>query len=207
MKLLNKKNLTKLLAILLLPLFSLTLMFCLNVLNPMALAFLTVFEIENKTDKVILVTPIGAVGPNGFRRQLPYSISTQFYIIDPSKIDYSIQPGEVKQFIYDCDDVQFSEILVRSAAERYRVITTGLHPTQGQYRPPAKKRFEIVDLEVAPFAEEQHLLALNPKGLSDWTLYFLAITGLFSPFFFIVASYMKSKVEQKITEDTSNCLK
>ena len=184
-----------LVAILLSPLFLLTLVIGSNVVNPMALAFLTTFEVENKTDEEIFVTPIGAVGQNGHRHTLPYSASTCLYIMAPSSADYPITPGGLREFTYDWDDIQFSEILVRRASEDYRVIPTGLHPTENQYRRPEKTRFEIGDLESAPLAKEQHLAALPSNSTRIWTIYLLAVLGLASPVLFFKALRMKYEAE------------
>ena len=70
----SKRKICRFLGILTLPLFLLFLMMCLFALNPMGMGFLTEFQIENKTSVNIYVTPIGAVGEEGRRKTLPYSM-------------------------------------------------------------------------------------------------------------------------------------
>jgi hypothetical protein len=48
-------------AVLSFPLFLVTLLFALSLINPMGLAFLTTFEVKNSSTKELWVTPIGAV--------------------------------------------------------------------------------------------------------------------------------------------------
>jgi len=196
MTLRNRKRLMMLVAILLSPLFLLTVLVGSSVVNPMGLVFLTTFEVENKTSEEILVTPIGAVGPTGDRHTLPYSALSWLYIMKSSSSDYSIASGEVRKFTYDWDDIQFSEILVRQPSKDYRVIPTGLHPTKGQYRRPEKTRFEIADIESAQLAEEKHLAALHDGSSGILTIYLLAALGIASPVLFIRASRMKIEAEQ-----------
>ncbi|QDV53064.1 hypothetical protein [Gimesia fumaroli] len=187
-----KKKFIKMLAILLAPFSCLTLVIVLNMLNPMALAFLIDFDVENKTDELIFVTPIGSKAPNGARHQLPYSISSSFYFQIPSEIDYPIEAGVLKRFIYDYDDIQFSEILVRRAEERYRVLSIPPKLQSDGFYPPKNNQIEIKKIDALPFAKKQHLLALKENRMTTWTIEILAAIGLLSPIFFVIASQMKS---------------
>jgi len=177
----NRKKSIMLAAILLSPLSLLTLLIGINTINPMSLMFITTFEIENKTGEEILVTPIGAVGPEGYRQTLPYSALPWLYIIIKDYKDYPIPPGEVRKFHYDWDDIQFSEILIRRPSKEYHFIETGLHPTKDQYQRPEKDRFEIVDLESSPLAEDIHLEALQIDSNRILLFYILAILGFAPP--------------------------
>jgi hypothetical protein len=186
-----------LVAILFSPLSIVTLLIGINTVNPISLIFLTTFEIENKTGEEILVTPIGAVRSKGDRQTLPYSALPWLYIMIKDYKDYPIPPGKVRKFHYDWDDIQFSEILVRLPSKEYHVIQTGLHPTRNQYQCLGEKRFEIVDVESLPLAENIHLEALHFDSNRILLLYILAILGFAPPALFFWALCIKVETGQK----------
>lgn len=184
----HKKRLMMLVAILLSPLFLLALVDGLNVFNPM---FMSTFEIENKTDTEILVTPIGAIGRSGDCYPLAHSASSTFNISVPYSADYPIAPGGVWEFTYTNDDIYFSDILVRRASQEYRVFSIGSLPTKDGNTVQEHIRYEITDLDSAPLAQQKHLVVL-PEGWSRiWTIYLLDALGLASPVLFFRALRMK----------------
>lgn len=193
MTLFQKSKIFKILAFLLLPFFCLTILVIGNTINPMALAFLTDFNVENKTNEILFITPIGTKSPNGSWHQLPYSFSSSFYFIIPSKIDYPIEPGGLKNFIYDYDDIQFSEILIRRTGEKSRVFSIQAPLQLDGYYPPERKQFEIKDVNTLPFAKKEHLLALKPTRMNSWAIEILALIGLLSPVFFVLGSRCKQR--------------
>lgn len=192
MSLFHKIKIFKILAFLLLPFFCLTILVIGNTINPMTSSFLADFNVENKTNDLIFITPIGTKSPNGSWHQLPYSFSSSFYIRIPSKIDYPIEPGGLKKFVYDYDDIQFSEILIRRAGEKSRVFSTQTPLQLDGYYPPERKEFEIKDINTLPLAEKAHLLALKPTRMNSWAIEILALIGLLSPVFFVLGSRLKS---------------
>jgi hypothetical protein len=184
------------LAIATLPLLLLTLLFALNVVNPLARLFLTSFEIVNETEELLSVTPIGAVGSVGARHPLPISLSRSYYLMGLKTAEFSIPPGSSRIFTYDWDDIQFSEILIRREEGDYHFMATGLDPIQGQYRRPEADRFVIKDIAELPAAEDHHVAALGRGAAKVWRVYALGGIGFLSPVFFILAVKMRAKAEQ-----------
>ncbi|MCB1086515.1 MAG: hypothetical protein KDM63_05685 [Verrucomicrobiae bacterium] len=182
-------------AVITFPLFLLTLLFALSVVNPMGLAFLTSFDVVNETEEPLFVTPIGAIGSRGERYILPHSISRSFYVMGIKQSEFQIPPCSTRKFTYDWDLIQFSEILVRRITGKYHFIGTGLDPVMGQYRRPEADRFVIADLDTIPVAGDDLLLALSKNTAGGWTIYILAGVGLFSPVFYILAQKNKTKAE------------
>jgi hypothetical protein len=175
-------------AVLSFPLFLVTLLFALSLINPMGPAFLTTFEVKNASGKELWVTPIGAVNRNGLRRTLPMTANRLFYLQTPADRDFALAPGASRTFTYDWDDVQFSEILVRDASGDYRVLPTGLHPTEGQFRRPELNRFVMTNWkELAPASEPQ-LEALQTRGNHRRAaFYIMALGGFAFPYFVVKA--------------------
>ena len=165
----------------LLPLFSLTCLFTCSAVNPMGVTFLTSFEVVNSTAENLIITPIGARGKEGTRGTLPISRSSRLYILSSQRRDFSLPAGSTLSLTYDWDDVQFSEILCRRADGSHVVLPTGLHPTEGQYRPPPTLRFEIADLASLKPADDLQLAALGNQSGPGALLYSLAGVGLLSP--------------------------
>jgi len=185
------------LGIILSPLLLLTLLVGLSLVNPMGLMFLTSFRIHNQSGEDLWVTPIGAIGPSGQRHTLPISVGEFPYLIIPSNRDFHIPPGDSRHFTYDWDDIQFSEILVRSRDNVYFIVLTGLHPTEEQYRRP-----EAEDFTIPPLAELQPASKVHTAALSDGPpyrmifLYALALIGLASPIFLVKAFLARKSPEQ-----------
>ena len=154
-----------------------------SLINPMGLMFLTGFTVENASDEEVWVTPIGAVGERGERRPLPLSAFKIPYLLTPFRNDLPVARGARREFIYDWDDIQFSEILVRDAKGEYRALATGLHPTEGQYRRPQQTNFVVNPLDTLPSATGQQLAALEFSGARLWIFYGSAMGGLLFPWF------------------------
>jgi hypothetical protein len=164
------------------PLSLLTVLVAASAINPMGLAFLTEFTIVNETPSDIWVTPLGAVGREGRRATLPYSRFSRLCVMSAEDRDFHIPPKSSRTFVYDCDDIQFSEILVRSNEGPFRIMHSGLHPTEGQYRMPQQERFVFSDLDGLEEAGPVHLKALESEGRQRVNvLHGLAVVGLLPP--------------------------
>lgn len=149
----------------------------------MGLMFLTGFTVENASGENVWVTPIGAVGEAGTRRPLPLSAFKIPYLLTPFRKDLPVAQGARLEFIYDWDDIQFSEILVRNAKGEYHALATGLPPTEGQYRRPQQTNFVVLPLDAMPPATGQQLAALETSGARLWIFYASALGGLLFPWF------------------------
>ncbi len=177
-----------------LPLFLVTLLTGLNLVNPMGLAFLTSFHVVNRSGENLWVTPIGAVGSAGKRRTLPLAFGQYLYLMKPFSKDIALSDGERQRLVYDWDDIQFSEILLRRENGEYRVLETGLHPTENQYRRPAQTEFVVENMADLPLARELHLAALAPLGSDALIQYGLALIGLVCPYFLFKLLMPKRRV-------------
>jgi hypothetical protein len=176
-----RSRILRIVGFVLLPLFVITCLLVINTVNPMRLAFVASFDIVNATAEEILVAPIGAVGSDGQRYPLPLASARCFGVIPQSDLEFAVPPGATLALAYDWDDIQFSEILCRTRDGAHRALPAGLHPTQGQYRRPREKRFEIADLNALELATDLQLAALRVPRRSIWLLYGLAAAGLLSP--------------------------
>jgi len=169
------------LAVLSFPFFLLTLLVGVSLVSPMGFGFLTSFSIKNSSAGTVWVTPIGAVGKQGDRHMLPLFISRFPYRMRTG--EFPIEAGKTRSFTYDWDDIQFCDILIRSSGGAYRILPTGLHPTEKQYRRPMETAFVIPALDTLSPAAAIHLRALSSKPKRIFTFYILAIIGLAFPCF------------------------
>lgn len=158
-----------------LPLVLWTLLVVFSLINPMGLMVLTGCNVENHSGKRLWVTPIGAVGHEGKRRPLPLSVGN---LMTPFRKDLPLAQGVENSFTYDWDDIHFSEILVRNDRGEYRVMPTGLHPTEGQYRRPDQTNFVVASFDALPPASAIHLEALHYSGAEMMIFYALGLGGL-----------------------------
>jgi hypothetical protein len=153
-----------------------------NAVNPMALTFLTKFTVVNETHADIWVTPIGVIGQEGRRVTLRYSLLKRLSIPGTKDRGFHIAAGSSREFVYDSDDIQFCEILVHTADGVMRVMPTGLHPTEGQYRTPEQDRFVVRDLAGLESAGTVQLRAMEQGGGQRMLiLYGVAAVGLLPP--------------------------
>lgn len=179
------------------PLSLLTLFMAFTCVNPMGIAFLTEFTIANESPDELWVTPIGAVNREGLRSPLPYSLSRNLVVFSARFRDFHIAAGSHRQFIYDWDDIQFSEILVRNKNGDVRVLPTGLEPTVGQFRQPSTKRFVITDFDELEAASDLQLAALTiDRGQRIRWVYGLAAVGLIPPLLSCLMLLLQKKSSQ-----------
>jgi hypothetical protein len=126
-----------------LPLLGFSSLVLINSINPMLQMFLFEFDLTNASDETLWITPVGAVGKQGYRHVLP-----QFMLRFPAfarfkEGDHRLAAGETRRIIYDWDDINFSEIAVRNERGDWRQLVTDSNPTAGQYRPPAEDAYVI----------------------------------------------------------------
>jgi hypothetical protein len=110
-------------------------------------AFVAEFTVENRTGQRIAVTPIGTVGKKGDRQPLPVYMWPFPPIWSSQRGGFEILPGESIDIMYDWDDINFSEIVVRDHAGERGQLVVDANPTRNQYRAPSQTRFAIDDID------------------------------------------------------------
>jgi len=177
--------------------------------NPLLLAFLQDFTIENQLREIIFVTPIGATNKQGKRAVLPLYESA-----DPpaTRVNQTtrilISPNESKTLYYDWDDINFSEILIETENWK-KVLIVDSEPTKNQFRVPSKIRFVIDDKEhyVEPSPE---ILAGFERAnslrryLSSFLASFLAFWGFINPFIIAISYKAINRSEADIKRVLGN---
>ncbi|WP_145379291.1 hypothetical protein [Symmachiella dynata] len=155
-------------------------LFLLNCFNPMQLAFISDFEIENKTQQPIWVTPVGTFN-SGIKAVLPQSMAAFPAIPAWHSRDLPIAPGARRRVYYDWDDINFSEIVVRDAVGTVAVQLVDAHPPTKDYYANKMDLYEISDIGTLPTPTPAVTKAVSPPPHQTlfWTL---AVCGLLAPF-------------------------
>lgn len=167
------------------PLLLITALWCLfllNTLNPMQLVFVTTFEVENRTQEPIWVTPVGTYHP-GERNVLPQFACPIPAIPAFRWRDLHIGAGETRRIHYDWDDINFSELVVRDGKGVLRTLVVDANPPANSYAPNQEKSYLVGDLSDLPLAAPDVMAAIGPRGPSPW-FWALAIAGLIAPLLF-----------------------
>ena len=154
-----------------------------NVVNPMAIGFLTRFEVMNDSGDDFKVTPVGVVGRRGDRETLPLKMARFLNIPTIQDRSFAVVAGARRSFIYDYDDIQFSELLIVPSHGPAREIVVDPNPTVRQYRRPATNRFVVPALETLPLARPEVLAVrdnLSYAGISK--IVALGLIGIGAPF-------------------------
>jgi len=160
----------------------------------MRLAFLSSFVIDNKSGQDIWVSPIGAVGKDGARHPLPFYNLKYLAIRSPKRAEFYIAKDTSRAFIYDWDDIQFSEILIRPKQGDIRFIVVDPNPTSNQYRKLKGNRFTIGSLSDLPAATDNPAIALSSIGKACyWRVYALPGLGLIGPILAIILWRTRNK--------------
>lgn len=109
--------------------------------------FITEFSIENRTDELLLVTPVGTVGKQGLRRPLPILLKVPLPIRAAKSGGFVIASTETTTLWYDMDDINFSEIVVQNSEGQQRQIVVNPKPTERQYHAPKQRHYVIDNFE------------------------------------------------------------
>jgi len=128
-----------------LPLGCVPAMFLMNSFNPMQLAFVTDFSVENRTGESIWITPIGTVGTQGKRWPIPTSSRRAPWMESSQRARLPIECGAKRTLFYDWDDINFSELVVERAGAEPRQLVVNPDPTTNQYSRLEVNEFVIDD--------------------------------------------------------------
>ena len=106
-------------------------------------AFLIECSLENTTNHTVWVTPVGTAGPQGSRYLLP--MYRQSWPKRPTikRSHYQVKPGERFVFVYDFDDINFSELVIEDKTGIVGQIVVNPTPTRSQYSPPAQTDYVL----------------------------------------------------------------
>jgi hypothetical protein len=120
--------------------------------NPLESAFVDSARLQNKTSRVIRVTPLGRVGNEP--RVLPQSYWARppVPVLFPSR--HRAMPGEQLTVVYDGDDIQMSELVIETANSPARVLSD--HPSSEK-----SSLYVLEDLSALPLAPPSTLGAVG----------------------------------------------
>jgi hypothetical protein len=162
------------------PLLLLSLLAVVNLFNPMVLAFQYEFEVANKSEEPIEITPIGTIGREGIKAILPQYLSRLPAWPALRQGAFALDPGSSVKVLYDWDDINFSEILIRTSSGAYRQLVVDPDPTESQYHPPVAERYVVPSLAQLPEAPRTVIeaAAVCPFDYWGWSLLFSGVVPL-----------------------------
>lgn len=147
--------------------------------DPMGEVFQASFRVENRTNQPLWITPVGTFNSGG-KDVLP-QYGSSYLPGTIRSINLRIEPGGSTSITYDCDDINFSEIVVRNAAGEYRQVVVDPDPPKKNYYANDQKLFTIGDWETLPPAAANVVaVAQIPDGWwRNWgpVLATFAVTG------------------------------
>ena len=176
------------------PLSCVPVLMIINSINPMQGSFLTEFTVENQSGQEIEFTPIGTWGKDGNRSHLPI-YKSRYPAFIASKIGgYHLSPGETKTIIYDWDDINLSEIAIRTKDGRFYQSVVDSNPTDRQYHPPETNHFVITPVaELEDIVPSVYQAAISRRGI--WHYPMVKVLSIALPFILwrLVLAYRKEK--------------
>ncbi len=148
------------------PFMVLSVLLLINVVNPMQMMFLTRFTVENQCGQTIWVTPIGTVGEAGRKYQLPIYYYSCPALPSVKTGEFRIPAGSKKEIIYDFDDINFSELVIRLEDNSYFQLVADPIPTDDQYHSPRKSHFTISSIDdLSPVQDNVYAAAKIYRGM------------------------------------------
>ena len=151
--------------------------------NPMVRAFITDFEVENRTQEAVWVTPVGTYNSGGKKVLPQFSASFMPFltIFAWESRDLHIGAGERRRIYYDCDDINFSEIVVRDSTETVTVLVVDANPPTDDYYANQFDVYFIDDIGNLPQPTPSVSAAIAPIGdrTMIWCCAFAGLVALF----------------------------
>jgi hypothetical protein len=121
--------------------------------NPMVWLFQTSFEVVNQSGEIVYVTPVGVVEGSRRRSTLPLSFWSIPMVPRADCGNFRLYPGAKVVFRYDWDDINLSELAVRSERGTWRELVVLPDATsQPCCSGPAQEVFVIPPLDQLPVA-------------------------------------------------------
>ncbi len=126
--------------------------------NPMLLMFLSSFEIINESGADIWVTPVGRWEGSGHYGPLPrYWNGTPPAIPSWRRHEVPIKIGDRLEIVYDCDDINFRHLLVRTDSGEVYITDTDKKGTIHYTYPPQQSSYRIPPLSEMQLAPDELL--------------------------------------------------
>lgn len=176
---LAKKTLLLVALILLAPLLLVSLASLLLIfgsINPMQLAFVSTFRVENRCTMPLWVTPVGTLN-SGKKAVLPQFVTSLPALPAFHRKDIRVDPGGSVSIIYDWDDINFSEIVARNAEGEYRQLVVDPDPPKVNYYRNKQEAYLIEDWDGMPLAADD-VLALAQEPDSSWLAWAFIMAGV-----------------------------
>jgi hypothetical protein len=166
------------------PLLVMTGLLCLvlvNSVNPMQLIFIANFEVENKTQQPLWITPIGTTLSGG------KSVLPQFFPFPAIPVlqsrELRIEPGRRRRIHYDWDDINISEIAVRDSTGVLRSYVIDSSPPTDAYYANKEDEYAIADFQQLPIASPTVAAATAPNP-RRFVFPLVTVAGIVAPFVF-----------------------
>ncbi len=164
-----------------------------NSINPMQVVFITSFTVENETNETVFITPLGAVDQEGNRAILPQYLRPFPGIPVLKEGNFKIKPGGRKTIYYDWDDINFSEILIKTE-NLERVLVVDAKPTTNQFHPPESSHFVIENLKDLQTPTPELRAAAR---FEDWEIWVLPLIYSLSVYVFIYSTVQYVRLKKK----------
>jgi hypothetical protein len=134
-----------------------------NTVNPMQLAFITSFKVENQSGLDVWITPIGTRGIAGRKTRLPIYMTAVPALHSFNAGRFYLKNGQTIKIRYDWDDINFSEIAVESPDGQFYQLVVNPNPLENQYHAPRSRHFLIPDLKtLSPIQSDVLNVAIKP---------------------------------------------
>lgn len=145
---------------------------------PMVTAFVVPLTIQNNTDQLISVTPVGTTDRHQQKAGLPIMLSTLLPLPAGKLGGFSLRSGEAVTVQYDFDDINFTEIVIEGPNGVWRQIAVDPDRPRDCCYPPWQEEYSITDLSVlepvTPDVQSAAIDAIRSKS-GPWS--FLAVVG------------------------------
>ena len=161
----------KVLGILTSPLILILLLFVLNAFNPMQWVFLFSFEVKDNSNQTIWITPIGSIGFEGKKSRLPVFLNEVPAIPAIVYGGYRLDPGDSKTIVYDWDDINFSDIVVKDKSGEYRSLIVNPNPTERMYSTPTTNTFNIESWNSLTIADSRLVDIARGWNINWWGIF------------------------------------
>lgn len=155
-----------------------------NTVNPLAVAFNSEFEVENRTSGPIWITPIGTTNQGSKAVLLQYT-GRRLAIPSLHSTDLEVVPGRRVRIHYDWDDINFSDILVRDLAGNESVFVVDAAPPTRGYFQNQQPLYVIQTAELSP-APPQIVTARDRSGRYRWRSWTVMALGFIAPIVFLI---------------------